>query len=209
MAWKPNIGPVFGGGGGGNAANIGNQAIGAYGNQRTVAPSAGGGIIKTPAEAQRTASAGSKAKPQRDINQPPQNPSYGYTPGGFDDPTIDWQAIYDIFVAPQGGGGNAGFSGGGSGSLSGGGQPQAIMEAPQAIIEAPQAYTAQAAPQPVGIASSASSVADAPTGQSFQTFSSAPGTFGEFQRLRNKRGPTGGASQTPEMLRRAAASRLG
>src|SRR5215218_9882342 len=84
----------------GNAANIANQAIGAYGNSRTVAPSAGGGIIRTPAQAQATASPGSKAKPQRDINQPPANAVYGYEPGGFDDPTIDWQAIYNAMIAP-------------------------------------------------------------------------------------------------------------
>lgn len=191
-----------------NAANIGNQAISAYGNQRTVAPSAGGGIIRTPAEAQATASSGSKAKPQRDINQPPVNAQYGYTPGGFDDPTIDWQAIYDIFVAPQNMAASASpdFGGGGMGSI-GNSTPEIIAPpTPAPVFQAPEVVTAPQFQQPQVI-SRTTEAQSGPQVQNFETFGS-PSTFGGYERLRNARGPLKGASMTPEMLRRAAGARL-
>lgn len=130
----------------------------------------------------------------------------GYIPGSFDDPTIDWNTIYDIFIG--GGGGAAGSGSYDTGTSGYSGPAPAQYQAPQQVFQMPEVQTAQSVPQVApGITSSASGVADAPTGQQFTNFG-GPGTFGEFQRLRNARGPRYNASMTPEMLRRAAASRL-
>lgn len=132
-------------------------------------------------------------------------PQLGYTPGGFDDPTIDWQAIYDTFVAPtlnQGEGGGGGYSSGGGSS------PDVVTPVAPAVFQPPAVVTAQSVQPPQAISATASSAADAPTGAKFETFGT-PSTFGGFERRRNARGPRNTGSMTPEMLRRAAAARLG
>jgi hypothetical protein len=133
----------------------------------------------------------------------------GYDPGSFNDPTIDWNAIYEIFIAgPQREAAAASGGGGGAPSGGGGSMPAQVAPPTPMVMESPASIMAPSIQQPAAVNSAASSIANAPEGQKFQTFGS-PSTFGGFERMRNQRGPRNNASMTPEMLRRAAASRLG
>lgn len=137
-----------------------------------------------------------------------------YAPGSFQDPGIDWNAIRAIFGGGDSGGGSGPSSGGysaSSGGYSGGGDSGGLASysppvAP--VAEAPATYTAPSYQAPLSISAEAGQAAGAPTGASFQTFGGNPGTFGQFERLRNARGPRNTGSITPEMLRRAAQARM-
>ena len=74
--------------------------------------------------------------------------------------------------------------------------PPAQMTAPPAVVQ-PPAITAAANPSATNVA-----------GESFTTVGN-PGTFGGYERRRQSRGPRTGLSVTPEMIRSAAAQRLG
>lgn len=91
-----------------------------------------------------------------------------------------------------------------SGGSGGGG-----LAAPPAVFVPPEAVTAPPAvvQPPAVVAEAAPSETNVP-GESF-TSSGTPGTFGAYQRQRLSRGPRTGLSVTPEMIRRAAAARLG
>lgn len=98
------------------------------------------------------------------------------------------------------------------GSSSGGGSSYSSPSAPAA--PAPAVYQAPSSvnPAPVNqgpsaITSTGIGTVGAPTGETFQSIGSRPGTFGQFDRLRNQRSPRTGLSITPEMLRRFAATR--
>lgn len=73
--------------------------------------------------------------------------------------------------------------------------PESVTAAP-AVMQ-PPAVVAEAPPSAVNV-----------PGESFTTVGS-PGSFGEYERRRTSRGPRTGMSVTPEMIRRAAANRLG
>lgn len=88
---------------------------------------------------------------------------------------------------------------GGGGSLA---TPPAVFVPPEAItappaVTQPPAVVAEAAPSEVNV-----------PGESFTTVGT-PGSFGTYERQRFSRGPRTGLSVTPEMIRRAAAARLG
>lgn len=74
--------------------------------------------------------------------------------------------------------------------------PPAQMTAPPAVVQPPAVF-ADANPSAVNTA-----------GESFTSVGN-PSTFGSYERRRQARGPKGGLSVTPEMIRRAAAQRLG
>ena len=74
---------------------------------------------------------------------------------------------------------------------------------PPAQITAPPA-----AVQPPAVIADAGAGASNTAGESFSSIGT-PGTFGEYQRRRQSRGPRTGMSITPEMIKRAASQRLG
>jgi hypothetical protein len=134
------------------------------------------------------------------------NPVGNYTPGGYNDPSIDWAAIIRAF-GPQ----PAPYD-----TPDPNGPPpnyNAPAEAAPAVapqIEAPQQVTAPpaVAPAPAPDISAGRSGGAVDEGPAITKFGNA-GTFGQMQRLRQARGPISGVSMTPELLRRAASRRIG
>ena len=104
----------------------------------------------------------------------------------------------------------AGDGGGGGYSNSGGGGSGSSYTAPPpAVVQSPSTFETPAqVQQPSAITGEAVGAAGAPTGTSFTSLGNG-GTFGMFDRMRNQRQPKTGLSVTPEMLRAAAAARMG
>lgn len=130
----------------------------------------------------------------------------GYTPGSADDPAVRayWQQVFDA--------GNAASTGPANWEAPATYTPEPVAPpvAP-AVYETPAQYTPPARNElPAAISGASSSVANAPTGQSFTALGSGlMGPAGMFDRMRNQRSPKSGISVTPELLRRAAQTRLG
>ena len=83
------------------------------------------------------------------------------------------------------------------------------MAAGPAAFAAPATYTAPPAMvEPPGAIAAAGAGAGNVEGASFTSIGT-PGSFGEYERRRQARGPRTGMSVTPEMIRRAASQRLG
>lgn len=129
----------------------------------------------------------------------------GYTPGSFNDPSIDWNAIASIF-GPQARqeGSNTDWNGGGTVE-----RPSVMAPPTPPVFETPAVYTSPpAAVEAPGIVATTQGNS-LPNVQSFDTVGRGIGTFGMFDRMRNARNPRQGISVTPEMLRRAAQARMG
>lgn len=123
------------------------------------------------------------------------------------DPNLnyDWAALARAISAQDGSGGSmgGGFTSAGSGGGSSYSAPAAsVIQAPSSVVTPPQIQA------PTAVTNTAVSAPGAPTGEQF-TSVGAGGTFGMFDRMRNQRSPRSGLSVTPEMLRAAAAARLG
>lgn len=104
-------------------------------------------------------------------------------------------------VSAPAGGGN--FAPGGNNVGAGG---STVPAPPPPVVVPPTSYTAPPSVQPP-TAVEANAGAGERSGTTF--LSQGGGTFGMFDRLRNQRSPRSGLSVTPEMLRAAAAARLG
>lgn len=129
----------------------------------------------------------------------------GYTPGGFDDPSIDWQAIYNTFIAPQ----QTSTAEPAVSSAPTSYTPPAppAPAPPPAIFQSPSSYSPPAVTQtPEVVATSVGG--NGPEGVNYDALGTGM-TGGMYDRRRNQRSPRSDMSVTPEMLRRAAQSRLG
>jgi hypothetical protein len=135
----------------------------------------------------------------------------GYDPGSFNDPTIDWQSIYDTFIGSQQQQPSM-IAPSSPGRVTGSGRTSAesvgLAAAPSLFVP-PESITAPPATvqPPAVVANATPSEVNVP-GESFTSIG-GPGSFGSFERKRAVRGPRTGLSVTPEMIRRAAAQRLG
>jgi hypothetical protein len=103
-------------------------------------------------------------------------------------------------VTRQTGSGRTGFAGNAGG---GGMAPAAAQFIPPETITAPPV----AVQPPAVVAEAPPSAVNVP-GESFTTVGN-PSAFGTYERKRQNRGPKSSLSVTPEMIRRAAAQRLG
>jgi len=124
-----------------------------------------------------------------------------FTPTGAPTPPpVDIPAPAPVYAPPPtrttGSGRSAAIGGSGLAPVPAAFVPPESITAAPAVAQAP-AVVAEAPPSAINV-----------PGQSF-TSVGTPGTFGQMDRLRQSRGPTTGLSVTPEMIRRAAASRLG
>jgi len=83
-----------------------------------------------------------------------------------------------------------------------------LAPVPAAFVPPESVTAAPAVVQPPAVVANATPSENNVPGESFTTVGS-PGTFGQLERRRASRGPKSGLSVTPEMIRRAAATRLG
>lgn len=136
----------------------------------------------------------------------------GYTPGGFDDPNVDWGKIYEIFVKPTLASNKARPSAPKTSTSTGSDGMQSGSPAPATAPKPVTTGTAQAN-KPSTTTTAKPAVTGTVKGNPAQAVKSFTktgnrGTFGQFKRLRNQRSPRSGLSVTPEMLRRQAQARL-